>query len=172
MKPSDAVADLAAVLLASPEASVEEIYDALTRRGLTQDIADRTFKFTQIAWGRRFLEGFKFEDLYFCLDAEGRVIEEGRLTEEPYFQAAFRLADEYIHTPAFTPLALASADVQAINEALKAGSKPENLMSTASFVFLAMPTPEGVRAAQAVMDAYMEGFRKRNRRKPWWKFWG
>jgi hypothetical protein len=176
MEPSDAVAELAAILLASPDASEEEIYNALTRRGLTKGIADRTYKLTQIAWGRVFLDdlGITFLDQYYCLNAQGCVVEDGRLTDEPYFQAASRLAGESIHTSAFLRLALASADVHNINELLKAGSKPENLLVSASFVFLAMPTPEGLRAAQVVMDAHHEEIRRTHKRKPkpWWRFWG
>ena len=156
MTPDDAVVQLAGVINAAPEASVDQIYDSLVQNGLTEEAADRTYKFTQLAWGQAFLRevGVRFPEEYFCFDADGRVVERGRLPDEVVFAAASRLAAQYRYTAAFKRLALTSADLQAANELLKAGSRPEDLEMAPPCIFFAEPTAEGMRKAESVIDEH------------------
>ncbi|MBL8605865.1 MAG: hypothetical protein JNL38_01035 [Myxococcales bacterium] len=150
MTPEQAVDRLAAVLMNDPELSASDIYDALARAGVPDDVADRAYKFTQIAWGRVFLGhlGLRFPPDYFCLNARGDIVESGQLDEEPYFVAATGLAAEHRRSRGFARFAAMSADVNAINDALHAGSKPENLSIAPPALFVEAPTPEGIAKAR------------------------
>jgi hypothetical protein len=57
---------------------------------------------------------------------------------------------------AFVNMAAGSAEFHAVNAALHAGSKPEDLVS-ASIRFLEAPTEEGKRKAQRVIDTIVKG---------------
>ena len=161
MTPEVAVTKLAEIAAARPELSEDGLYEALTAAGVPPELADRAYKFTQIAWGRTFLGGLgvRFSRHYLCFDAEGAVVESGELSEEPCFAAATRALELFYRTPAFQRLALTSADVHAVNNALNAGSKPENLVTAPAFVFLAAPTPAGLQKAQGVIAEHMAALR-------------
>jgi hypothetical protein len=136
--------------------------------GFTHPVADRTYKFTQIAWGRVLLErmGIRFAPNYFCFNKHGEIIESGLLSDQPYFQAAMRLAVR--HPTAWIPnLAVMSAEVSTVNRALKSGSKPEDLVTSPPGLFMEVPTPAGIEKARLEMSKQSENTPK----KPWWRFW-
>src|SRR5947209_567159 len=153
LTPESAVAQLAEIVAPRRAFTEEEVYVALADAGIPDSLADRAFKFTQIAWGRTFLAGLgiTFSPEYVCFNAAGEVVESGRLADEPCFAAASRLADQFSRTPGFVRLAVMSADVVAVNQALHAGSKPENLVMTPAFLFLEAPTPDGMENARRVI---------------------
>lgn len=75
--PQAAVAFLADAVAAGGEFAEEDLYAAMARAGLPDDVADHAYKFTQIAWGRVFLEGLgpKLPTEYFWFDAAGSRVE-------------------------------------------------------------------------------------------------
>jgi hypothetical protein len=154
--PESAVAQLAEIVAPRLEYSEGEVYAALADAGVPDTLAGRAYKFTQIAWGRTFLDGLgiTFSTEYVCFNATGEVVESGRLADEPCFAAASLLAKRYAHTPGFVRLAVMSEEVVAVNQALNAGSKPENLVLTPAFLFLEAPTPEGMENARRVVARY------------------
>jgi hypothetical protein len=93
------------------------------------------------------------------------------------------LAQRYAGSPGFEQLSLRSADVNAVNNALHAGSKPENLVMGPAAFFMQPATPEGIvkaqtllsqRAASATKVGGAGGSAARESaptRKPWWRFW-
>jgi hypothetical protein len=60
-----------------------------------------------------------------------------------------------------------SADVMAVNGALKAGSKAENLATGPSALFMEPPTPGGIENARRLLSEEVAAKTK----KPWWRFW-
>ncbi len=102
----------------------DDVYDALVYLGIPEQMARRAYVFTQVAWGRILTDEMevKGSNEYYCFDVEGEVIEAGLLSEEPYFLEATRLARRYKSTPAYYTLATTSADVHAINDALRKGA--------------------------------------------------
>lgn len=175
MTPDEAVNQLATVVTGDTELSPDAIYEAMSKAGVPDDVADRAYKFTQIAWGRLFLDGLgvTFPPDYFCLNASGDIIESGVLEDEPFFVAATGLATERRHSKGFARFAAMSADVNAINTALHAGSKPENLSTAPPAVFLEDPTPEGVERAKAEIGRRLSASPSREAtKKAWWRFWG
>lgn len=129
MTPDQAVDQLATIVAGDVELSADDIYEAMAKAEVPDDVADRAYKFTQIAWGRLFLGGLglTFPPDYFCLNASGDIIESGLLEDEPFFVAAVRQATDRGRSKGFARFAAMSADVSAINSALHAGSKPEVL---------------------------------------------
>lgn len=184
MTPSEAVTRLAELIAPEAEFEEDEVYSAMFMAGMNADVADRAFKFTQIAWGRAFLNGVgvNFSPDYFCFDGSGNVIEAGQLANQPYFIAAMELAKRYIGMPGFNRMVLASADVISVNKALNAGSKPENLVSAPAALFMEPPTPEGMDKAKQIIlgilkspekipSAKLEVAKPEPQSKPWWMFW-
>src|SRR5262245_7582530 len=110
----------------------------MSRAGIPDDVADRAYKFTQTAWGRVFLDdmGINFSSDYTCYNEDGDEIESGELNEQPYFAAAMRLVSRYNRTKGFLTLAVMSADVNAVNAALNAGAKPEDLSMGPAMLFV------------------------------------
>lgn len=164
--------ELLAIAASQPDASEDAIYESLESAGVPSDRVDKLYKFTQIAWGRVFLNGMSitFSEDYYCLDADGSVIESGKLDEEPIYSFAVSNANKYIGSPAFQYLALRSSDVHVVNDALHTGAKPESLIVTPPIIFLAVPTDTGIEKSQELFGKHIKSIRAK-RKKPWWKIW-
>ena len=164
MTPEMAVTQLVEIIAANPDQSDNDIYEAMAQAGIPNVLADRTFKFTQIAWGRYSLNGMnvRFSPDYACLNAKGDIVESGHLENESCYIAARKLAAKYAGTPAFQRLALTSADVTAVNNAIKGGSKPENLAMAPVFLFNEPPTADGLRRAQQSLVEFVKSLKDQN----------
>jgi hypothetical protein len=152
--PEAAVACLTEAIAAHAEFTEDDLYAAMAKAGIPGPDADRAFKFTQIAWGREFLRGrgdFQFAPDYLLFNGAGDVIESGTLSNQPYFVAAMAAVKKYASSPGFSRLALMSADVQAINKALEAGSKPTDLAMAPPALFMEPATPAGIEKAQRLL---------------------
>lgn len=152
--PEAAVACLAETIAARAEFTEDDLYAAMAKAGIPAPDADRAFKFTQIAWGREFLRGlgdFKFAPDYLLFNGEGEVIESGMLSHQPHFVAAMAAVKKYASSPGFSRLALMSADVEAINKALAAGSTPADLAMAPPALFMEAATPAGIEKAQRLL---------------------
>jgi hypothetical protein len=181
VSPETAVAWLADIIAERHEFTEDEVYAAMAAAGVPDGLADRAYKFTQVAWGRALLArlGVKSSPEYTCFNASGQVEESGRLADESCFAAASRLAKDYAGAPGFRHFALMSADVNAVNKAFHAGSKPEDLVTGPAFLFLGTPTAAGSEAAQQVIAQHLASWKerfpsattKRAVAKPWWRFW-
>ena len=181
MTPEAAVGRLAEIIAARAEFTEDDLYAAMADAGIPDPVADRAYKFTQTAWGRVFLDGLgvRFGTDYLCFNRAGDVIESGQLDDQPYYVAAMRLVPQYARSPGFPTFALMSADVNAVNSALHAGSKPENLVMGPAAFFMEAPTPTGMAKAQQRLSerstADKPGRSGANRsaadKKPWWRFW-
>lgn len=169
MTPEAAVACLVDILASRAEFTEDELYAAMADAGVPEPVADRAYKFTQIAWGRVFLDGLgvKFAPDFLCFNGRGEIIESGLLAEQSYFVAAMTAANRHPPPAGMPQFALMSSDVSAVNSALKAGSKPENLVTGPSALFMEPPTQAGIEKAQRLLSERMAAPAK----KPWWRFW-
>jgi hypothetical protein len=178
-----AVARLAEFVAPRVELTQDDVYAALADAGIPFLVADRALKFTQIAWGRVVLDGLgvHFAPDYLCLNGAGDVIETGLLAEQSDFIAALRLAQRYAGSPGFKQMVLMSSELNVVNEALRAGSKPENLVMAPVAFFMEPATQEGMvkaqmlqnqRAASAASTIKLSGASgAAPAKKPWWRFW-
>jgi hypothetical protein len=183
-----AVARLAEFVAPRAEFTQDDVYASLADAGIPFLVADRAFKFTQTAWGRVVLNGLgvHFAPDYLCLDGAGDVIETGLLAEQPDFIAAMSLVQRYAGSPGFKQMVLMSAELNMVNEALRAGSKPENLVMAPLAFFMEPATQEGMvkaqmlqnqraaSAASTIKESGADGSVARESapvKKPWWRFW-
>lgn len=162
--PEAAVARLTETIATLTEFTEDDLYAAMARAGIPFPVADRAFKFTQIAWGQHFLAGlgdFTFAPDYLCFNGAGDVIESGLLRAQPYYVAALATLKSYEASPGFRRFALMSADVQAINKALTAGSKPADLDVAPPALFMEPATPAGLEKAQRFLSERLTTAAKR-----------
>lgn len=192
MTPQTAVEQLAEIVATRSAFTAAEIYSAMAAREVPKPIADRAYKFTQIAWARAFLASLGVQQTpdYLCFNASGEVVESGFLTDEPCFAAALRLVDQYAGSPGCRLLAMMSADFVAVSKQLDAGADPHDLVIGSAFVFLEKPTPAGIANFQQAMASHAAVLRARaghdgespskkeastqdavSAKKPWWRFW-
>ena len=181
MSPEAAVACLAEILAARAELTEDELYAAMASAGVPEPVADRAYKFTQIAWGRVLLDGLgvKFAPDYLCFDGAGEIIESGLLAEQPYFVAAMAAARQRPPPAGLPRFAQMSADVSAVNSALNAGSRPEDLVTGPPALFMELPTQAGIDKARQLLAKQAAPGKAGGAgatgaapdKKPWWRFW-
>jgi hypothetical protein len=153
MSPENAVERVARFVVESPVFTEDGVYAAMAAAGVPSRDADFAYKFTQASWGRMLLDGLgiKFADDYHCLNSNGDIVESGRLSEQPHFMAATQLSERYKGEAGFKRLAAMSADFHAVNQALHAGRRPENLVTAPLVLFLEPPTDAGMAKAQRLL---------------------
>jgi hypothetical protein len=153
MTPEAVVAHLANLVATEDEFTEDTLYTAMSEDGIPDDLADLAFKFTQVAWGRVYLEGLgvRFSPDYLCFNGKGEVVESGHLVDQPHYAAAMRLAPRYRDAGGFARFALMSADVNAVNQALHAGSEPAHLVMSPAAFFLETPNDAAMAKAQKVL---------------------
>lgn len=172
MTPERTVILLTELLAADAPADEEALVAPLVEAGVPEGEAERAIRFTQIAWGRALLEALDLSlaPRYLCLGAEGEVLEEGRLADEPYYAAAAHEAGQHRQQDYFARFASTAADVQAVYGALREGSEPRSLTIGPSVVFLEPPTEEGLARAQDEL-ARRTPEEATATKKPWWRPW-
>ena len=171
-------------ILASAESSTDEdaIVAALMSLGLDSAEALRAFRFTQVAWSRSILSRLplSLSEDYILFASTGRVQDHGRLADQPWFVAACHDASMYQSSPQFQSMAVGCSEFQAVNNALNAGSQPQNLALTPVFMFPLNMTNEALAIAQQIiagevrqlqMRAMRDQQESQNSTKPWWKIW-
>ena len=177
MTPDAAVSRLAELVAARPGLTEGETLDVLEAEGMPPDLANRAYKFALYAWGRVLLEGsgVRSSPDYICFDADGRVAESGRIADEPCYAAAARLAPRCAGGPGFAEFAVQSSEVHALNDALRSGSRPEDLVSAPAATFLEPPTEEGFARARrhlaSLIDVPPPLVEQAIARRPFWRFW-
>lgn len=181
MNADDVTNRLAKILadLPADEFSEDQVYRAMDEAGISSTDGDRAYKFGQIAATRVALGDLdlKFAPNYFCLNAEGEIVEEGLLENEPSFIAAAHAMRESAYATGFARLAAISSEVNAINTALNSGSKPANLVLSPPAIFLEAPTDAGLEAARLELTRRVKAGSPNRPAgatqlpRPWWRFW-
>lgn len=170
------------------EYSHQVISEELIKRDVPNDEAGKVYAFSLLACGRNYLkdDNIYFSNQYLGFSSKGEVVERGNIDESEYFIAASRMLNpQTLTAKAFKNIAKLSADVQSVSEAKKAGAQMEGLQTAPAFMFFELPTTEGAKKAQLVIQAYMtklleeqeeaEKLMSKSRpkkNKPRWKFWG
>jgi hypothetical protein len=137
----------------------------LQQAGIPTGLAAEIVEFLPIALARAMLEGMgiHFADHYVRQTAQGQVIGEKLLAEEPVFREGLSIAGEISGgTDDFMAVAGLSPEYRAIQKALSSGSQPEDLQCAPPIV---LANDEDRRA----FDDTSGGVQPK--RKPWWQFW-
>ena len=150
MSPNQAINLLVAAARSHPDSDDESLIASLCAQACPREEAHGALLFAPLAFGRTFLDrmGIEFSSLYVLFSEEGEVLEEGELTDHPFFVAALDEAGKFEDRADLKPLAFRSSEVKAINQALNAGSKPHNLLMSPAALFVSQPSEEGLQIAQ------------------------
>jgi hypothetical protein len=129
--------------------------------GLSKTQATEVVEFAPLAFGRALMDGMGvvFDDEYIRLDDDGEERLRRKLADEPMFVAALAAAPEFMRNAGqdpFAAIAMRSAELQAVNEALNAGVSPDGLIASAPVMVWGEESPPAPVQAPA---------------KPWWKIW-
>lgn len=120
------LSDIARLLrIASEEPELDDVvlFDRLVAAGVERGRAWRLVTFVPIAFGRTIIDalGIDAPPTYLRRNGRGRD-KRRRLRDEPEFRAAADHLDDFSGRAGFKELAVRSAEVNAVNNALKAGS--------------------------------------------------
>jgi hypothetical protein len=137
MDTEDLFAWTVAAFVSNPEAPDDGIAQLLTAAGIPAGPAERAVAFLPLAFGRVLLAdlGPRFADEYVEVDATRRVRARLKLSDDPLFAASLRSA-KGADRAQMQAIALRSAEVNALNQALHAGSKAEDLVFTPPLITL------------------------------------
>jgi hypothetical protein len=133
-----------AILLAPPvfaahaRGGLRAIRLGLEAAGVPPRLAIEVVEFLPLALARALLDGMgvHFEDYYARQTSGGRVIGQKLLADEPVFREGLAAADEMSGDgAAYLAVAGRSAEYQAINRAMNAGARPEDLRCAPPVVF-------------------------------------
>ena len=153
----------------------EVIVEAMERRGCPVVLAIDAARYAPIAFARQFLDGMgiTFSDEYLVLSANGKIEERGALSSNHLYKEAFRVAPEIMSKQLIATVVFRSSEANAVNNAMNAGSKPENLRLAPVLMFSGQPTEEGIQQAQKLTTSFLQAkpSAKTAPTKPWWRVW-
>ena len=109
---------------ANADAGDAEVAEVLRRAGLPR--SGHAVAMVPLAFGRRMLHGVvEAPPTYVEVDGRGKRLREGALADDPIFAAADQLARTE-SSASDVPVALRSAEVRAVNQAVKHGKRPRD----------------------------------------------
>lgn len=159
----------------SPEIEDMDMMELLESEGATKSVAERTIRFVPVAFGRKLLEdlGVTFSNEFVRVDAHGKILSTGKLSEDEVFNASLAATDTCSSSNALEAIPLMSPEVNAVNTALNAGSNPTDLLLGPVTIFDEHPTDAGLQRMQNEMAAQLQADHGEPQpsAKPWWKFW-
>ena len=165
MTARDAILRAVPVFAAHTGSGPDALRAELTTAGLPTALAAEVVEFLPLAVARAMLNGMgvRFADVYVRQSAQGQVIGQKRLDEEPVYSEGLAMADEIgrMGDDALTAVVNYSPEYQAINRALNGGSRAEDLTCSPPVM---LANNDDRRAFGDTSGAPT--------RKPWWKLWG
>jgi hypothetical protein len=115
--------------------------------------------------GRPFSEAHLSED-YLIADAEGMIIESGKLIDQEWYKAAFSVPEYCISPNNVIAIAMTASEANGLFSAFKKGEKVGELSFGPVIQFSSTPTESGLAKVQSLVVQKLKG-----QKKPWWKFW-
>ena len=162
----DAIRLAIPVFAAHPRGGPSDVRAGLEAAGVPAGVAAEIVEFLPLALARAMLDGMgvRFADHYVRQTAQGRVIGQKRLDEEPVYRTGLEMADEIsrMGEPALQAVLNHSPEYQALSKALKSGSPPEDLTCA----------PPTMLANNEDRRTFGDTTNDTAPSKPWWKFWG
>jgi hypothetical protein len=162
----DAILRAVPVFAAHAQGGLFTIRGELEKAGIPAPLAADLVEFLPLALARALLDGMgiRFDDHYVRQTAQGRVIGQKQLLDEPVFREGLTAADEVgrMGEAAFMAVAGWSPEYRAIKQAMNAGSPAADLHCGPPV----MLANSGDRRA---FDDTSGG--RQLRAKAWWQFW-
>lgn len=153
---------------------IEAAMNQLRERGADPFTLDRVFYFAPSAFFQVVFAQMQLRlSPDYCLVKKDGTCEKRKLMREPAFARSLALCPQFIkgdRIEGVKMLATYSSTFNVLNSALNAGSKPENLVFSPTFIPDAGTRPEIVE--QAARQASMRpGPKVAGKEKPWWRLW-
>jgi hypothetical protein len=162
----DAILLAVPVFAAHARRGPDAIRDGLERAVVPTALAAEIVEFLPIAFARAMLSGMgiRFADHFVRQTAQGRVIGQKLLTDEPVYREGLAMANEIstIGENAFVTVASCSREYQKISEMLGSGSQAQQLVCSPPIM---LANNEDLRD----FDDTSGGVQPRP--KTWWQFW-
>jgi hypothetical protein len=162
----DAILSAIPVFAAHPQGGPSDVRAGLEAAGVPAGLAAEVVEFLPLALARAMLHGMgvRFSDHYVRQTAQGQVIGQKLLADEPVYREGLAIADEVIGMgeDAFMAVAGRSEEYRAVNRALNAGSRAEELECRPPIL---LANYDDRRA----FDDTSGG--RQPRAKAWWQFW-
>jgi hypothetical protein len=150
--------------------------ELLASEGIDKELVHRIYTLSPLAFGRVVLHGIgvDYSPYYTRIKSDGSLQKQLHLMREPVFARSMALSQAIMSgelLEAFKELATTSAEFDAINNALHAGSNPKDLKLSPSLI------PDHDTSNQAVAQA-VEQLQNQSKkaaptslRRRWWRFW-
>ena len=171
-------------LPAADHADLTALTDCLLRMGFSAVDVREAIAMLQLACGRKLLKEMELEFSmgYWTLEADGQLVSQGELTENPFFQAADQLEPEDLGSVVFSLHANASPEVTAVHAMMEEEEGSSTFAMPPFAYFLAPPSDSGLQAAKTLAAEYLVQRAAESeaqaaaapvkQKKPWWKVWG
>ena len=160
----DAILQAVPVFVAHPNSGPDTLRAELVSAGLPAALAAEVIEFLPIAVARAMLDGMRirFADHYVRQTAQGRVIGEKKLEDEPVYREGLAMADEIARMGEDTLVAVVnwSREYQTISKMLSSGARAEELVCSP-------PTMLANNEDERFFNDTSGGVQRRR----WWKFW-
>ncbi|WNG37225.1 hypothetical protein F0U61_28785 [Archangium violaceum] len=171
-----------AAFVAPSDRDDELIYEELRSQGATPLEAEKLVAYLPLAFGQVLVQhmGPRFPDSALFVTAGTRNERPVFLPEDPLWCESIRLAEEAIADGSltrdqFNAIALRSSTLHALNNALNAGSKPEDLVFAPSVITLSAEAAAELHNQAPAIRPSASAAPPPNTpappQKPWWKFW-
>jgi hypothetical protein len=148
----------AAIRLLAEEEADNFTVILMEAEGVTAPVAERALAFVPLAFGRLLLSGMGITFAEECLMAHGGSTVTLPLKAIPVYQAALAAAQRTQSAAEFSPVALRSSEVAAVNNALNHGSQPHDLILGPPALTRVEATEEEIAAAA------------KKPKRSWWPF--
>jgi len=162
----DAILRAVPVFQANQQASLWDIRDRLVEAGVPRALATDLIEFLPLALSRAVLQGMGIgsKDYYIRMLPSGEALSPKKLVDEPVFREGLGMAGEIRRggEAGFLAVLLCSSEFTAVNDALNAGSKPENLDHAPQII---MARDDDTRTFDPPSEIAVKPA------KAWWRFW-
>ena len=158
--PEKAVLVLDEILKANPKISDDDAMRLLEKRGVPSVLAVRTYLFAQLACGRLLLMDMgklkvNYSNEYMCFNANGDVVEKGRLSEEASFTAALQHWKNAKEKGHLYFMACGATEVKTLADALTGDGPKEGFKTGTSFLMLEYLTEAGEKKFRRAVAEYL-----------------
>ena len=149
----------------------------LVEEGVDVGLVHQVEAFVPLAFGRVAFEslGASFPPDFVRITRAGSLHEGLKLKHQPVFARSTALCREFMEgqlLEAVKNVALTSSEVNVINDALNAGSKPENLQLFPAVIPDPGTSDDAIqRAMEQLVGRAEQEYAAIKKAKPWWRFW-
>jgi hypothetical protein len=107
-----------------------------------------------------------FNDEYWIADSDGSIIEIGKLSDQDWFNLAFTIPENNLTENNLNAIAFTSSESNVLGNAIKNGSKIEDLVLGPLMQFNSTPTEEGINKIMSLSQKQLQV-----KKKTKWKLW-